>query len=106
MQFQGYKKYRDLFLTSDYLFVNIDGKQWGDATSDSGIPNFLNTAIGQTNVTGLIKFGITQLIQSGVNDSVIMKLTGASREILNSCLSNEDNNILIDKLSNKGSEFL
>ncbi|MDD2971038.1 MAG: hypothetical protein PHE02_02760 [Lachnospiraceae bacterium] len=100
VQFQGYKKYRELFLTSDYLFVNIDGEQWGDATSDSGIPNFLNTAIGQTNVTGLIKFGITQLIQSGVNDSVIMKLTGASREILNSCLSNEDNNTFWEQYIN------
>jgi len=76
------------------LFVGANGEQWGDATSDSGIPNFMKTAIQQTNITGMVKYGITQLIKSGVNDSIIMKLTGASRELLNSCLVDvQSNNI-------------
>lgn len=86
VQFQNYQKYRESFILSDYLFINSDGSQWGEATSDSGIPNFMKTAISQTNLTGLVKFGIFQLIQSGINDSVIMRFTGASREILNNCL--------------------
>lgn len=92
LQFQNYKKYRERFLPGNLLFVDASGNQWGDATSSSGIPSFMNTAIKQTNLTGLVKYGISQLIQSGINDSVIMKFTDANREILNSCLDDIERN--------------
>lgn len=100
LQFQNYQQYRVKFLHSDFLFINFDGSQWGEATSNSGIPNFLKTAIDQTNLTGLVKFGISQLIQSGINDSVIMKFTGASREVLNDCLDDVQNNIFWEQYIN------
>ncbi|MEA4987940.1 MAG: hypothetical protein VB095_07760 [Anaerovorax sp.] len=85
-QFQRYYSYRVAHLPAQYLFVDIHGNQWGEKTSDSGIPNFMKTAINQTNITGIVKHGLSQLIKCGVNDSVIMKLTGASYELLASCL--------------------
>lgn len=94
VQFQKYERYHRHFIKSEFLFVDSKGNQWGEATSDSGIPNFMRTAIQQTNLTGIVKYGITQLIKSGVNDSIIMKLTGASRELLNSCLIDVQSNNL------------
>jgi hypothetical protein len=91
VQFQNYVRYFNEFVHSDHLFVDIEGNQWGEATTDSGMPNYMKTAIQQTNLTGIVKFGITQLIKSGVNDSVIMKLTGASQELLSSCLHEVQN---------------
>lgn len=93
VQFQRYAKYRINHLPGEYLFVDPDGCQWGDATSDSGIPNFMKTVIGATNITGIVKYGLIQLIKSGVNDSMIMKLTGASRELLNNCLEDVQGDI-------------
>lgn len=71
---------------SVFLFNTIDGKQWGEATSPSGIPGFMKTALNKTTIMSITKYGITQLINSGINDSIIMGLTGASREIMNDCI--------------------
>ncbi len=90
-QFQLYAVYHSKFVHSEFLFANADGSQWGEATSDSGIPNYMKIVIQQTNLTGVVKYGILHLIKSGINDSVIMKLTGASRDILKSCLDEAQN---------------
>lgn len=70
----------------------------GDKTSASGIPSFLKTAILKTTILSISKYGIIQLIKCGINDSVIMNLTGASREIMNDCIYLVLNKIPIPKL--------
>lgn len=88
-QFREFYKVRtnyDTLKDSVFLFNTIDGKQWGEATSTSGIPGFMKTALSKTTIMSITKYGITQLINSGINDSIIMGLTGASREILNDCI--------------------
>jgi hypothetical protein len=86
-----FRKFHDIRkLNSPYLFNNLDGTQWGDSTSESGIPGFLETAISKTTIMSISKYGIIQLINSGINDSVIMSLTGASREVMNDCINNSN----------------
>lgn len=76
-----------------FLFSTLDGAQWGEKTTNSGIPALIKNQLGQTNITSIIKYGIKQLILNGVNDNVIIKLTGISREILNDCIEPSDTDI-------------
>jgi len=88
-QFKLYKKIcleRNFDLENGYLFIGINGKQWNTGTSSSGIPTYLQTEIKQTDITGIIKYGIKQLMLQDVNSSVIIRLTGVSNEIMEDCL--------------------
>lgn len=99
-QFNKYYKIREKYnlIKNRYLFNTFNGDQWGDKTSASGIPSFLKTAILKTTILSISKYGIIQLIKCGINDSVIMNLTGASREIMNDCIYLVLNKIPIPKL--------
>lgn len=97
-QFSTYKKYfaeKGYNVDSGYLFVNIEGEQWGEKTSASSMPTFLKTQLGQTSITSVIKYGVKQLVMSGMSDNIIIKLTGISREILNDCLEPENKDVFI-----------
>lgn len=100
VQFQFYYKLRNAMGIShadSFLFVKPTGAGWNDSTSESGIPSFLKPVVGQTALTGIIKYGIIQLIMSGLNDSIITEITGASREILNDCLKATQNENNLEK---------
>ncbi|SHM82561.1 hypothetical protein SAMN02746066_03459 [Anaerosporobacter mobilis DSM 15930] len=87
-----FKYYKQIYIDKKFnylegfLFVGTDGKQWGSGTSSSGITNYLKTEIEKTDITGIIKYGITQLMLQDVNDSVIIRLTGANKDIIEDCL--------------------
>ncbi|SHL55497.1 hypothetical protein SAMN02745136_05166 [Anaerocolumna jejuensis DSM 15929] len=92
-QLNIYKKLlkdRGYNVDTGFLFITIEGEQWGEKTSGSSIPTFLKTQLRQTSITSVIKYGVKQLVISGVSDNVIIKLTGISREILNDCLEPEN----------------
>ncbi len=86
-------KYQEFENIPEFLFFGIDGNQWGKTTTSSGMPNFLMNQLQQDDIddelnsglTHLVKYGITQLILQGVNDSVISDLTGASHGIIETC---------------------
>ena len=95
-QFSTYKKYfaeKGYNVVSGYLFVTIEGEQWGEKTSASSMPTILKTQLGQTSITSVVKYGVKQLVISGMSDNIIIKLTGISREILNDCLEPENKDI-------------
>lgn len=71
-----------------YLFVDFNGKQWGEKTQDSKITYVISKYFGKTDTTGLTKYGITNLVKIGVNDSIIKKLTSANDTIIKKCLEN------------------
>lgn len=88
-QFKYYKKIyfdKQFDVLEGFLFVGSDGKQWGSDTSSSGITNYLKTEIEKTDITGIIKYGIRQLMLQDVNDSVIIQLTGANKDTIEDCL--------------------
>ena len=93
-QFQYYLKLREELhhiSTESHLFVSYDGSAWKKATSSSKITTLLAQWTGRTDTTGLTSFGIRNLIEAGVNDSIITKLTGAEETLIKSCIClNED----------------
>lgn len=94
LQFQAYKqlcKCRSFDVNFGYLFIDDKGNGWGEATSSSGVTNYLKTVIGQTDLTGIIKYGITQLILSGIDSRIIEKITGVSDTIINDCTQHNYN---------------
>lgn len=88
-QFNAYKflcKNKGFDILYGYLFVDDEGNEWGESTSSSGVTNYLKSVIGQTDLTGIIKYGITQLILSGIDSRIIEKITGVSDTIISDCI--------------------
>ena len=90
-------------LENGYLFVTADGAQWGDKTSSSGIPTFLDSQLNITSVNSIVKYGIQQLLAQSVSDSIILKLTGARKELLDDCIDpkRQSNDTLFSYLNSK-----
>lgn len=76
-----------------YFFINIQGEQWGTNTSTSGIPDYLVLITGSASVTGLVKYGILQLVKIGINETIIEKLTGAKKTLITGCVVSKDEEI-------------
>lgn len=68
------------------LFTDYFGEPWSDITSYSGIPDYMGALVEITSVTSIVKYGISQLLKSGLSDSVIKKMTGASEKLIQGCL--------------------
>ncbi len=76
-----------------FLFTNMQGEQWGESTSASGISDFLAILIESTSVTSIIKYGISQLLKAGLTDEIIRHITGASDKLIKGCIANDDEDI-------------
>lgn len=85
---------------NSYIFVDGNGRQWGDITSSSSMPDYISSLVGSTSLTGLVKYGISQMLLVGMNDSVIKAITGASEKIIRGCILNDNKNIN-QKINNK-----
>lgn len=95
-QMHEYKKQllrRGFNVENGYLFVSLDGEQWGEKTSSSGIPDFLRYNSKQSSITSVVKYGVTKLLLAGMSDNVVIKLTGVSRDILDDCIKPDDENM-------------
>lgn len=90
------RKYKDklkkcgIDVDNGYLFASVTGEQWGEKTSSSGIPDFLRANSEESSITSVVKFGITKLLLAGVSDSVVIKLTGVSRDVLEDCVKPDE----------------
>ena len=77
-----------------FFIMDSSGQPWGEITSSSGIPDYLGPLIGSTSITSIVKYGISQLIKAGVNDSIIKQITGASDKLIKGCITKEDEDIM------------
>lgn len=98
-QFKYYIKVRQEILNknekeSDYLFVTFYGEQLAEQTST--ISSFLATCTGRNDLNGLTKYAIRKMMINSVNDSIIIKFTGAGDKLLKQC---------IDDVNKKDSEI-
>lgn len=86
-----------------YLFLSTSGEQWDDKTTSSSIPSFLNTQLKITSINSVVKYGIRQLLQQGISDSVILKLTGVRKDILDDCIdpAKDDSAVLFSYINSK-----
>lgn len=100
-RFLDYKEKKEIYNPEGYLFTDRRGKAWTGITSSSGIPNFLKYKFGITDVTGIIKYGIRQLLIAGLNDYVIKEITGASDEVIGGCIEKEDDEKVYREINNK-----
>ncbi len=102
-------KYMKNFLEANSIFnaeglffiIDESGQPWGEITSSSGIPDYLGPLIGNTSVTSIVKYGISQLLKVGLNDSIIKRITGASDKLISGCIDQNDEemvNIINNKL--------
>ena len=73
------------------LFINSTGERWTKQNSSSCIPDYFKTDNLKTTPTGIIKYGIKELISVGVNQAVISELTEASSSIIEDCLPKSEN---------------
>lgn len=95
---QQLKKYIDIRkqiliknnMDSDNLFINGKGETLLLQTSN--ISWFLGVCTCRTDLNGLIKYAIKNMIIVGVNDSVISRLTGASSILIQQAIYNEEDN--------------
>ncbi len=85
-RFMKYKEKNSIYNDEGYLFTDRNGKAWTGNTSSSGIPNYLQSQFGITDLTGIIKYGISQLLLAGVNDHIVKVLTGASEDLISGCI--------------------
>lgn len=76
-----------------FLFTNAQGEEWGEVTSASGISDILVSLIESTSVTSIVKYGISQLLKAGLNDSIIKQITGASDTLIRGCIVHGDEDI-------------
>ena len=84
-----------------FLFVNVQGEEWGETTSSSGISDCLASLIESTSVTSIVKYGISQLLKVGLNDSIIKRITGASDTLIKGCIVHEDDEEVIGRIINR-----
>ena len=92
-QLHEYKDKLEAFgfnVDNGYLFPTLEGEQWGEKTSSSGIPDFLRSNSSESSITSLVKYGVTKLLLAGVSDNIIIKITGVSRDILDDCIKPEE----------------
>lgn len=89
-QFLAYRKKNCSISEDDYLFTSKAGKAWNGNTSSSGIPDYLNRQFGSRDLTGIIKYGIGQLLLAGLSDHLVKEITGASDDLIKGSVSKED----------------
>ena len=100
-RFLDYKEEKGICNQEGYLLTDRQGKAWTGITSSSSIPNFLKYRFGITDVTGIIKYGIRQLLIAGLNDHVIRKITGASDELIGGCIMQDEDEKMYKEINNK-----
>lgn len=95
-----YKKDHGIKNESDFLLTNRDGVEWGTISSSSGIPDILKTELNTTDITGIVKYGIFQMVSAGINDHIIKEITGAGNDLVAACVQ-LGKSTLIDEVNNK-----
>lgn len=80
-------------IKSDNLFINADGSKLGVKTSI--VADTLKAYMGRSDVTGIIKFAVIEMIKRGVNQSVIQDFTKVGGKIYSYCQQkvNENKNL-------------
>ena len=94
-RFKQFISDRDIRNRDGLIFTSSSGEEWGKTTSSSGLSDYLKTAIGDSGLSSVVKYGILQLIKAGVNSTEITKLTGAQNNFIESCIDPADKDIFL-----------
>lgn len=83
----------------EYMFIRNDGKSWGNKTRGGALSYTIEKVLGYHSTTGISKFGISNLLDVGISDNAIMRITGAKQKYLQDCI-NEKTDINKEKYLN------
>lgn len=99
-QFELYVLIRSEKTASDYLFIQTTGEQLPDKTGNTAY--FLGSLTTRTDLTGIIKFAIIEMINKGIGESIIKEFTGVGKTVFEDCLNiinkdiHKDRNVFLD----------
>ncbi|ENH96740.1 hypothetical protein J416_09189 [Gracilibacillus halophilus YIM-C55.5] len=65
------------------LFIEFNGDRISSQTSTTS--NFINSLLGRGDLTGLIKYITTSMINEGINETIIKQVTGISDVLYSEC---------------------
>lgn len=88
-QIQYYEKLRDQILvskTAKYFLVGYNGSQLSAKTPDSKMLPILEKTLARTDLTGIIKYGLKELVLAGTGIDKIKKLTGCGDDMIGGCI--------------------
>ncbi|MFC4305950.1 hypothetical protein [Cohnella boryungensis] len=102
-QLDKYLSIRNKKSSSDFLFIKSNGEELSEKTSNTAY--FLGSLTTRTDLTGIIKYAVVQMINKGINTSIISEFTGVGTTILEDCMKitnkdifNERNALLDSRL--------
>lgn len=95
------KKKKEYVIRKDICLPTVREKRGQGLPAAQVYPVFLKYRFGITDVTGIIKYGIRQLLIAGLNDHVIRKITGASDELIGGCIMQDEDEKMYKEINNK-----
>ncbi len=66
------------------LFIEFDGNPMSNKTSTLFI--FIRTLIGRGDLNGILKYTIIKMIQAGISEDIIKRVTGVKNTIISDCV--------------------
>ncbi|NTU16273.1 site-specific integrase [Bacillus subtilis] len=69
---------------NDFLLIEFEGEQLKKTTADTA--NFLKNSIDRSDLNGLIKYSVVNMLKHEMNEHVIRKLTGIGTKFYEQCL--------------------
>ncbi|KOR90388.1 tyrosine-type recombinase/integrase [Paenibacillus solani] len=84
-QFEMYLSLREDKTKSNFLFIKSNGDQIPEQTSNTAY--FLGSLTTRTDIQGIIKYVIVQMLGKGISVDIISEFTGVGKTIIDDCLN-------------------
>ncbi|PRS05560.1 hypothetical protein C6W26_08070 [Bacillus halotolerans] len=68
---------------NNFLLIEFEGEQLKKTTADTA--NFLKNSIDRSDLNGLIKYSVVNMLKHEMNEHVIRKLTGIGTKFYEQC---------------------
>ncbi|MBB6635299.1 hypothetical protein [Cohnella thailandensis] len=83
-QFELYSSLRNKRTESNILFIKSNGEQLAEITGFTA--TFLGSLTSRTDIQGIIRFVIIEMMKKGITIDIIKEFTGVGNTIINDCL--------------------
>lgn len=70
------------------MFIDNNGESWGKNTGT--VAYQVSKILGTTSTTGISKFGISNLLEADISDSVIAEITNAGKDFIKDCIDQKN----------------
>lgn len=81
---EAYLSLRQDKTDSNFLFIQSNGDQLPDKTGNTAY--YLGSLTSRTDLTGIIKFAIIEMISKGLGEDIIKEFTGVGKTIFEDCI--------------------